>query len=155
MSANLPKTTRLLRRILSDLYWRTCSYYDLQLYGWHMTIKQEMFVRFLMQNQLKNESHVHWLKPFATYNNSHKFWDQSPPPTINVGCKFWTNSWHKLQCCYSSNILQHWVWGRALIYFCNVDYSRISIYSSRNWLGLNNLCEIYCRYCKTKTYLIG
>ena len=32
--------------------------------------------------------------------------------------------------------------GRGLIYFCKVDHSRISINFSRNWLGLNNLCEI-------------
>ena len=32
--------------------------------------------------------------------------------------------------------------GRGLIYFCKVDHSRIFIIFSRNWLGLNNLCEI-------------
>ena len=32
--------------------------------------------------------------------------------------------------------------GEVLISFCNVDHSRISIIFFRNWLGLNNLCEI-------------
>ena len=41
--------------------------------------------------------------------------------------------------CYSSNMLQHWVGGKVLIYFCKVDHSRIFINFSRNWLGLNNL----------------
>ena len=31
---------------------------------------------------------------------------------------------------------------RGLIYFCKAGYSRIFINFSRNWLGLNNLCEI-------------
>ena len=65
-----------------------------------------------------------------------------PPPIINVVCKYLrqflgTSSWH-----YSSNILQHWVGGRNLIYLCKVDHSRISVNISRKWLGLNNLCEI-------------
>ena len=34
-------------------------------------------------------------------------------------------SWHKLRCCYSANILQHWVRGKSLVYFCKVDHSRI------------------------------
>ena len=59
-----------------------------------------------------------------------------PPPIINVVCKYLR------QCRYSANILQHWVGGRGLIYFCKVDHSRIFINFSRNWLGLNNLCEI-------------
>ena len=32
--------------------------------------------------------------------------------------------------------------GKGHDYFCKVDHSRISINFSRNWLGLNNLCEI-------------
>ena len=51
---------------------------------------------------------------------------------------FLTQVWYR----YSANILQHWVGGRGLIYFCKVDHSRIFINFSRNWLGLNNLCEI-------------
>ena len=50
-----------------------------------------------------------------------------------------TASWPKLQCCYSSNMPQHWLWGMDPIYFCKVDHSRISIKFLRNWLGLNNL----------------
>ena len=43
---------------------------------------------------------------------------------------------------YSANILQHWVGASGQIYFCKVDHSNIFINFSRNWLGLNNLCEI-------------
>ena len=50
-------------------------------------------------------------------------------------------SWHKLRY-YSVNMLQHWVGERGLIYFYKMDHSRISKDFSRNWLGLNNLCEI-------------
>ena len=76
-------------------------------------------------------------------NTSHKFWDQSPSPHYQCFLQVSeTVSWHKLRCCYSTNILQHWVGGRGLIYFCKVDYSRISRNFSRNWVGLNNLCEI-------------
>ena len=76
-------------------------------------------------------------------NTSHKFWDQSPSPHdqcyLHVSE---TVSSHNLQCCYSANMLQYWIGGRSLIYFCKVDHSRISINYSRNWLRLNNLCEI-------------
>ena len=69
-----------------------------------------------------------------------------------------TVSWYKLRCCYSSNILHHWKGGRGLIYFCKVDHSRISRKYSRNWVGLNNLCEILQLYygsaSQTLTHLV-
>ena len=70
--------------------------------------------------------------------------ETNPPlPVINVVLQVSeTVSWHKLRCCYSANILQHWVLGRDLIYFFKVDHSRISRNFSGNWVGLNNLCEI-------------
>ena len=76
-------------------------------------------------------------------NTLHKFLDQSSSP--HYQCCFQvseTVSWQKLRCRYSANILQHWVGGRGLIYFCKVGHSRIFINFSRNWLGLNSLCEI-------------
>ena len=77
------------------------------------------------------------------YNTSHKFWGQSPFPHYQCCLQLSeTVSWHKLCCCYSANLLQHWVGGRGLIYFSKVDYSRISRIFSTNWVGLNNLCEI-------------
>ena len=76
-------------------------------------------------------------------NTSHKFWDQSPSPHYQCCLQVSeTVSWHKLRCRYSAIILQHWVGGRGLIYFCKEDHSRISINFSRNWLVVNNLCEI-------------
>ena len=78
-----------------------------------------------------------------SYNTSRKFCDQSLSP--HYQCCFQvseTVSWNKLRCCYSANILQYWVEGKGLIYFCKVDHSRISKYFSRNWVGLNNLYEI-------------
>ena len=78
-----------------------------------------------------------------SYNTSHKFWDQSPFPHYQSCLQVSeTVPWHKVQCCYSVNILQHLVGGWWLIYFCKVDHSRISRNFSRNWVGLNNLCEI-------------
>ena len=77
------------------------------------------------------------------YNTSHKFWDQSPSPHYQCCFQvFETVPWHKFPCCYSSNILQHWVGGRDQIYSCKLDQSRIFINFSMNWLGLINLCEI-------------
>ena len=76
-------------------------------------------------------------------NTSHKFWDQSHSPHYqNCLQVSETVTWHKLRCCYSANTLQHGVEGKGLIYFCKVGHSRISRKFSRNWLGLNNLCEI-------------
>ena len=76
-------------------------------------------------------------------NTSHKFWDRSPSPHYQCCLQVSkTVSWQKLRCCYSDNILQLWVEGRDLVYFCKVDHSRISINFSRNRLLLNNLCEI-------------
>ena len=66
-------------------------------------------------------------------NTSHKFWDQSP--SLHYQCCLQvseTVSWHKFRYCYSANILQHWIGGRGLIYFCKVDHSRISRNFSRN-----------------------
>ena len=80
---------------------------------------------------------------WGNHNTSHKFWDKSPSPHYQCCLQVSeTVSWHKLQSCYSSNMLQHWVGGRDLIYFCKGDHSRIFMNFSRNWLGLNNLCEI-------------
>ena len=76
-------------------------------------------------------------------NTSHKFWDQSPSPHYQCCLQVSeTVSWYKLRCFYSSNMLQHWVGGRGLVYFCKVSHSRISRNFSRNLLGLNNLCEV-------------
>ena len=80
---------------------------------------------------------------FETNNASHKFWDQSPFPHYQCCLQVCeTVFWHKLRICYSSNMLQNWVGGRGLIYFCKVDHSRISRNFSRNWVGLNNVCEM-------------
>ena len=76
-------------------------------------------------------------------NATHKFWDQSPTPHYQCCLRVSeTVSWHKLQSCYCSSMLQHWIRERGLIYFCKVDHSRIFTNFSRNWLGLNNLSEI-------------
>ena len=80
------------------------------------------------------------LAPTVPHINS-----ETNPPTPNYQCCLEvseTVSWHKPRSCYSSSMLQHWVGGRGLIYFCKVDHSRIFINFSRNWLGLNDLCEI-------------
>ena len=75
-------------------------------------------------------------------NTSHKFWDQTPYPHYQCCLQVTvTGSCHELLCCCTSNMLQHWAWGRGLICFCKVGHSRISINFSRDWLGLNNLCE--------------
>ena len=79
----------------------------------------------------------------ATYNTSQKLWEQSPFP--NYQCPLQVSEtvcWHKLRCCYSTKMLQHWVGERGLIYFGKVDHSRISRKFCRCWLGFNNLCEI-------------
>ena len=77
-----------------------------------------------------------------SYNTSHKFWDQSPFPHYQSCLQVSeTVSWDKSWCCYSTNILQHQVWGRDLIYFFKMDDFRISRNLSRNWAGLNNFCE--------------
>ena len=78
-------------------------------------------------------------------NASRKFWDQSPSPHYQCCLQVSeTVSWQKIRCCYSSNMLQHWVRGRGLIYFYRVDHLRISTNFSRNWL----VSIIYVRYCR-------
>ena len=67
-----------------------------------------------------------WIK--WSYNTSHKFWDKSLIPHYHCCLQISeTGSWHKLRCCYSSNMLQHWVGRRWQIYFYKVGHSRISI----------------------------
>ena len=80
--------------------------------------------------------------PFLDYT-LHKFWDQSSLPLLSMLlASIWKSSLAQasmlLLCQYAATSRR----GRALIYFCKVDHSRISINFSRNWLGLNNLCEI-------------
>ena len=66
-------------------------------------------------------------------NTSHKFWDQTPSSRYQCCLQVSeTVSWHKLQSCHSSNMLQHWVGGRGLTYFCKVDYSRFFMNFSRS-----------------------
>ena len=85
-------------------------------------------------------------------NTLHKFWDSSP--STHYQCCLQISeivSWKKLWCCYSSNILQDWVGGSGLICFCKVKKSRISRIFSGNWLGLNDLCEIWSRNLRELT----
>ena len=88
----------------------------------------------------------------STYNISHKVWDQSSSPHCQCCLQVSeTVSWHKLRSCYSPNMLQHWVGGRGLIYFCKLDHSRIFI----NFPGIDLVSIIYVRYCrKLKTDLL-
>ena len=96
------------------------------------------------------EKRTDWILKIFTFNDknpdntSHKFWNQSPYP--HYQCFFQLSEtvfWHKLRSYFSSNMLQHWVEGRGLIYICKVDHSRISISFPRNWLGLNNLYDVH------------
>ena len=50
----------------------------------------------------------------------------------------------EIQCCYSANMLQHWVVGKGLIYFCKVDHSRISSI----FFGIDLVSIIYVRHCR-------
>ena len=74
---------------------------------------------------------------------SHKFWEQSPHPNdqcwLQVSKKV---SWRKLRCCYSSNMVQHWVEERGLTYSEEWTIPEFPEIFSRNWLDLKNLCEI-------------
>ena len=70
-----------------------------------------------------------------------------------------TISWSKRRCCYSFNKLQHWVGRRGLIYLCNVDYSRISLYFLRIVVVLIVCMRYYHRIwerylSKTDSYLV-
>ena len=101
-----------------------------------------IFVIIWLTN-IKDIKQIENLRQAKVYNTSHKFWDQSP--SLHYQCCLQvseTVSLHKLWCCYSTNILRHWVAGRGLIYFWKVDNSRIFRNFPRNWLGLNNLCKI-------------
>ena len=64
-----------------------------------------------------------------------------------------TVSCYRLRCCYSANILQHWVRG-DLIYFCKVDHSKISKIFSSNWVVLSTSCEILQVFFPTNLLLI-
>ena len=56
-------------------------------------------------------------------------------------------SWHKPQCCYSFNMMQHEVGARGLIYFCKVDHSRTAEYP-QIFPGIDLVSIIYVRYCR-------
>ena len=66
-------------------------------------------------------------------NNSHKFRDQPPSPHYQCCLQVFGTVWCcKLWYCFSFNILQNWLKGRGMLYFCKVDHSRISIAFFRN-----------------------
>ena len=76
-------------------------------------------------------------------NTSHKFWDQSPSPKKSDLQVSETVSLHRLWCCYSANILQHWVGSRGLICFCKVEHSIFpEIFPGIESVSINNV-----RYC--------
>ena len=61
--------------------------------------------------------HIHFplnLSRYVAYNTSHNSWDQSFSSHYQY-CLLvsGTVSWHKLRCCYCSNMLQHWVGGET------------------------------------------
>ena len=85
-------------------------------------------------------------------NTLHKFWD--PSPSTHYQCRLQISeivSWKKLSCCNSSDILQGWVGRSGLICFCKVSNSRIFRIFSGNWLGLNDLCEIWSQNLRELT----
>ena len=76
-------------------------------------------------------------------NTSHKFWDQSPS-SHNQCCLqvSGTVSWHKLRCCYSANMLQHWVRGGG--WFISAEWT-ISEFPEI-FPGIDLISIIYVRY---------
>ena len=54
-----------------------------------------------------------------------------------------TVSWHKLQCFYFSNMMQHWVGGKGLIYLSKVD----PLEFQEIFPGIDLVSIIYMRYC--------
>ena len=131
--------------IFAKCYWSTYA-------GYFFTsnTKFNNFCRRLLWYYSDYERKVDWFwhSP-VTYKTSHKLWDQSPYPHYQCCLQVSeTVSWRKLSCCYSANMLQHWVGGRVLIYSRKVDHSRISINFSRTRLGLNNFCEILSQTLK-------
>ena len=77
-------------------------------------------------------------------NTSHKFCDQSPFPHSRCCLQVSeTVSWHKIQCCYSANILQHWVGSRALVIWEMWTIPEFTEFFPGNELVL----EIYLRQC--------
>ena len=103
---------------------------------------KEIAIRHPKWKQLENDQTIQPSGQYD-YNTSYKFWDQSPSPQYQCCLQVsGTVSWHKLRCCYSANMLQHWLGERRPIYFCQVDHSRMSRNFSSDLLDLNNLCEI-------------
>ena len=67
-------------------------------------------------------------------NTSHKFWDWSHCPHYQCCLQVSeTVSWDQRWCHYSANMLQHWVAGRDLIYFCKEDHSKYSDHCHKIW----------------------
>ena len=82
-------------------------------------------------------------------NTSHKFWDQSPSPHYQCCLQVSeTVSWHKLRCCYSANILQHWVGGGA--WFISAWWSIPEF--PEIFPGIELVWIIYVRYCRFKYF---
>ena len=85
-----------------------------------------------------------WFSNFA-YNNSHKFWDQSPSPHYQCCLQVSeTVPWHKFRCCDSANILQHWVGGGAWFISTKCTVPEFPKF----FAGIDLVSIIYVRYCR-------
>ena len=78
-----------------------------------------------------------------------KFWDQSPSLHFQYCLQVSeTVSWHKFQCCYSANILQHWIGGGA--WFISAKYTIPEF--PEIFPGIKLVLIIYVKYCRLPVF---
>lgn len=116
---NLPSVVGYISRAILTIY--TASWCFCQLIYPSRAAKKQQFLQIIALICLWLASgfylHIHFPLNFSRYvacNTSHNSWDQSFSSHYQY-CLLvsGTVSWHKLRCCYCSNMLQHWVGGET------------------------------------------
>ena len=73
------------------------------------------------------------------------------PLIINVVCKYLRVSWHKLWCCYSANMLQHWTGGEGKGWFISGNWIIPEFPETSAGIGL--VSTMYVGYCHKIWYI--
>ena len=133
--------------------YQLASYWESVLIFWIIAIKKflEESLFYTVPNECQyfqigaNYREIFYPELKFQHNTWYKFWDQSPLPPLSM---LFSSIWDSFLAQASLLLLFQYVAtlsrgkGPDLFLQSEFPYSRISLNFSRNWLGLDNFCEI-------------
>ena len=135
--------TNLIQNRLFGCYIQPINKY----FSFRITNNKPLYINTKSNHPYTIISSLKWkIKDYQKYiavkKNLCEFWDQ--PPSYNYQCCLQVSEtvcWRKLRCCYSLNMLQHWVERGAWFISAKWTIPEFPRNFSRNRLGLNNISE--------------